>query len=98
MERVEEFNSPEIYVEHYSEMEQNPSPYQHTFVIIITGFCSVCKSPLTKTFPDDFPKEWKICCFCKMIAEHIVEYGTRLEGHAFETRMPKIKKLINLVG
>lgn len=81
---------------HFSEMEQNPNPQR--YVLFITGFCSICKSPLSKAFPHDFPDEWKWCCFCKMIAEHIVEQGTRLEGHCFETRMPKLKKLINLVG
>ncbi len=78
------------------ECEQNPNPERH--VLYITGFCSICQNPLTKVFPADFPKEWRICCFCKMIADHIVEHGTYPEGRCFEKRVHKIVKLINLVG
>ncbi len=63
----------------------------------ITGFCAVCKQILNKEFPKDYPLEWKICCFCKKVAEWIVK-GEFLEARVFKIREKKIRKLITLVG
>lgn len=36
--------------------------------------CDICGYVLNDdSFPDDFPKEWMFCCYCKIIAEAIVE-------------------------
>ena len=36
--------------------------------------CSVCGEFLEddKAFPEDFPDEWKFCCFCKIIAKKLI--------------------------
>jgi len=64
---------------------------------VITGQCSICGNNLTREFPEDFPKEWRWCCFCKLVAETMVE-GDCLKGRCFERRVGKLGKLINLVG
>ena len=38
----------------------------------ITGFCVMCKQILTKEFPEDYPMEWKFCCGCKALADHLI--------------------------
>jgi len=59
--------------------------------------CSICGNNLTKEFPSDFPKEWRWCCFCKLVAESVVR-GDYLEARCFKSRVGKVRRLINLVG
>lgn len=67
--------------------------------ITIVGFCSICGNPLTKEFPAGFPEEWRWCCFCKLIAEWVIEDNlSEIAGYAFQKRISKIRKLITLVG
>ncbi len=62
-----------------------------------TGRCSICEILLTTKYPEDFPIEWKICCFCHRIAKLFIEH--KATSRNWETpRANKIKKLINLVG
>lgn len=28
------------------------------------GFCAICNFPLTVSYPEDYPDEWKFCCSC----------------------------------
>ena len=35
------------------------------------GRCVICGFPLVRKFPEDFPKDWKFCCNCHMIAEEM---------------------------
>ena len=62
-----------------------------------TGRCSICELLLTTKYTEDFPTEWKICCFCLKIAKVCTEH--EITFYNWETsRVQKIKKLINLVG
>lgn len=45
----------------------------HRFEEKITGSCAVCKMPLTKDFPADFPSEFKFCCYCLKWAKAVVK-------------------------
>ena len=47
-------------------------PLQQVTLLKITGFCVMCKQILTKEFPEDYPMEWKFCCFCKALADHLI--------------------------
>ncbi|KKN36736.1 hypothetical protein LCGC14_0770420 [marine sediment metagenome] len=63
-----------------------------------TGRCSICKLLLTEKFPEDFPTEWRICCFCLRIAKVFTQkHEVTFHGWG-ELKINKIKKLINLVG
>lgn len=62
----------------------------------ITGFCVMCEQILTKDFPEDYPVGWKFCCFCKMVAEHLIT-----TQHTPINSTPHFKKIldkITLVG
>ncbi len=63
-----------------------------------TGRCSICELLLTEKFPEDFPTEWRICCFCLRIAKVFTQkHEVTFHGWG-ESKINKIKKLINLVG
>lgn len=56
-------------------------------------YCAICKFPLHKKFPDDFPDEWKFCCACQGCAVFIIE-GETARSDIFK----EIEKKITLVG
>lgn len=41
----------------------------------MSGKCAICGRKHTEDFPEDFPEEWQMCCFCVSHAEGIIEFG-----------------------
>ncbi len=72
------------------------------------GSCVICGRKHTKWFPLEFPKEWRMCCFCLDYAKYIVNgrrdiiedsYGAfPLKLSDIMKDLDNIEKLINLVG
>jgi len=62
------------------------------------GYCAICNHVLHGGFPEDFPKEWKFCCQCKIIAESLVNDCSVEDYRAFKDSARKIYKKITLVG
>lgn len=59
--------------------------------------CAICNCDLTRTFPNDFPDEWKFCCGCKIIVEMLIE-GTPTNMFSALRRVAKlVKEKITLV-
>jgi len=63
----------------------------------LKGRCVICGRNHAKEFPEGFPDEWKMCCFCKNTAEAIVE-DIYLLDYISSYKRAKLEKLINLVG
>jgi len=73
--------------------------------------CAICFGELhnIEHFPEDFPKEWKMCCSCLLYAKEIVETNVeKIIGHwisiieverksGFIIKLRKIDKLIRVV-
>ena len=71
--------------------------------------CVICNSPMSKIFPEDFPDEWKMCCWCRdfgvaLIAnkkDMILEYYSNNHYRDvlyLDKKLDKILKMITLVG
>ncbi len=59
-------------IQHYPRPGRYIPPIQQVTLVKIRGFCVMCKQILTKEFPEDYPLEWKFCCFCKALADHLI--------------------------
>ena len=53
---------------------------------------------MIREFPKDFPDEFKMCCWCHMVAGWLIEGNTDLETNWYRFRASKIKKLITVFG
>ena len=60
--------------------------------------CVICKFPLTKEFPEDFPDEFKFCCTCKEIAWAVIRGTLDVEQRWLYKRVEKIEKIITVMG
>ena len=82
-----------------------------TFIATLTiiDTCKFCNRPLIKSFPDDFPDMFKMCCFCLNWANLILTCGkTEIMDHykdgvysqtkSFKKQLDIIEKRITLVG
>ena len=38
-----------------------------------TGFCAVCGMMLNYDYPEDYPDEWKFCCYCQPRAIKLID-------------------------
>jgi len=75
-----------------------PPRQEYLGEIIITGKCAICHGFLHNDFPEDFPKDWKFCCQCKIIAESLVNDCSVGDYRAFKDSAQKIWDRITLVG
>ena len=73
-----------------------------------SSVCVICGRDNYKSFPEDFPEEWKFCCLCLTFAEIMIRDGNRwsiLEHYRnygyidkLNKTLDKIEKCITLVG
>ena len=88
-----------IFKEFPTRLDEHVRECGYVRIPKIVGFCSICEKPLTKKFPYGFPKEWRWCCFCKIIGEWVIR-GEKIEttSSSFKKQTDKVAKLVNLVG
>lgn len=74
----------------------------------VSGECVICGMNHSRAFPDDFPEEWKMCCFCLNFAKTIASDSKLAVLNYFEDmnslaidiitkQLDKIEKHITLV-
>lgn len=64
--------------------------YNNSHVFHTSGNCAVCGFQLSYKYPDDYPDEWKFCCFCQPMAKKLID-GT------VEPTTDKLKKLYDKI-
>lgn len=71
--------------------------------------CVICGSQHSEDFPEDFPDEWKMCCYCLNFAGLLIQgdrdliiehYSILHDGKVvrLNKHLDKIEKYITLVG
>ncbi len=85
-------------IQHYPRSGRYIPPIQQVTLVKITGQCSMCEQILHKEFPDDFPNEWKFCCFCKMVADYLIKIQAHKNLILLSYKFQKILKKITVVG
>jgi len=56
----------------------------------VTGKCAVCGFSLVYKFPDDYPDDWKFCCFCQPLVEKLID-------DTLKPTTPELKKLYGII-
>ena len=56
---IKKVTSIEQVVQYIEETARLMRPLKPKF-----GSCAICNFPLTVSYPEDYPDEWKFCCSC----------------------------------